>query len=224
MDLHGDEDAALQQAIAAELRAAQAAASMSGPDLAEQAGIKVDTVYRVLRGRRPVGVVEMIRLCQTLNTDDVELLERAKRRASALPSQSARSNQSLRLGEKMALIASSRGKSLDALYFDVVGPMSKQGFSMPRKAWNELISGSNYVARSEVLFSLAEALSVDPRYFFADDSKVDGEVEARLRFQRAMTDLGVNEVAARSIGTVAADDLEALGSSITRAIEDLRGR
>ncbi|MBD8518866.1 helix-turn-helix domain-containing protein [Plantibacter sp. CFBP 8804] len=221
MALQQDELAAIHQAIAVELRAAQAAVAVHATDLAERTGIKIDTVYRILRGHRAVTSVELIQISRILGVSHLEILERAEQRALSHSPQGRRPRQSIRVGEKLSLVASSQGKTLDALYLDIVGPLSHRGFAFPRKAWQELLSGTS-PARSEVLFSISEILGIDPQYLLKDDPEVEVAVEARLRFRRAMSDLGVTEVAARSVDGIAPQDLEAIGETIATALSAIR--
>lgn len=214
---------ALNEALADELRAAQLSERLSAPKLEELTGIGADTIRRTLKGERPVTVVELVKYAAALNFDELELVTRAKERAQATLGRSA-AHQSVRLREKLTLIATSAGKTTDGIYLDVVNHMTKQGFNFSRKSWQDLLDDSGAVARREVLFAIASALDVDPRYLTSDDPAVDREVEGRLRFHRAMVDLGVEEVAARAISSPSPEELDEIARSIAQAIEDYRSR
>lgn len=218
------EGKALHNALAAEVRAAQGAQRLSAPRLEELTGVHRDTIRRIINGDRPVTVVELAKLADALNFTDIEVVERAKAHARAEVAR-ARANrvaQSERLAEKLNLLASSVGKTTDSLYLDVVSHMAEKGFPFPRRAWQEILSASGTNATMEVLHVIADALDIDPRYLTSDDAAVDQEVEARLRFHRAMMDLGVEEVAARALEQVSPDELDQLQRSITKAIEEQR--
>lgn len=72
----------LQAALAAELRAAQAVANVKVRAWVDDIPVTHDTVYRVLRGQRPVSVVELILLCRVLEEDPLDLITRAVNRAA----------------------------------------------------------------------------------------------------------------------------------------------
>jgi len=77
-----DESAdALQEALAAELRAALAIANIKVRAWSRVALVSHDSIYRILRGQRPVTVVELVMLCRALGDDPLELIVRATRRA-----------------------------------------------------------------------------------------------------------------------------------------------
>lgn len=219
-----DRGKSLSDALATELRLAHAASGrLSAPKLEELTGIGSDTIRRTLKGDRTPTVVELIKYGEVMDFDEGDLISRTKERAQAesgRPSQ----QQSDRLREKLALLASSVGKTTDTIYPDVVHHMSRQGFHFPRAAWQEILSGSGAAVRREVLFAIASALDVDPRYLASDDPVVDREVEGRLRFQRAMIDLGVEEVAARSLKGSSFEDLDAIQRTVARAIEEAQNR
>ncbi|MFK3672492.1 hypothetical protein ACI2IX_20175 [Leifsonia aquatica] len=65
------------QALAAELRIAQAVARLSAPKLELLTGIRKDTVRRILSGKRPVTVVELAQLSFALGVEDTNLIARA---------------------------------------------------------------------------------------------------------------------------------------------------
>jgi hypothetical protein len=73
---------ALQVALAAELRAAQAVANVKVRAWVEDMPVSHDSVYRVLRGKRPVSVVELILLCDAIEEDPLDLITRAVNRAT----------------------------------------------------------------------------------------------------------------------------------------------
>lgn len=82
VELSLDEAAeALQEALAAELRGALAIANIKVRDWAQAAAVSHDSIYRILRGQRPVTVVELVLLCRALGDDPLDLLARASRRA-----------------------------------------------------------------------------------------------------------------------------------------------
>jgi len=75
--------AALHEAVAAELRAAHAVANVPVASWIEDVPITRDSIYRVLRGQRPVSVVELVLLCRAIEEDPLELIARAVNRATA---------------------------------------------------------------------------------------------------------------------------------------------
>ncbi|GAA4687265.1 helix-turn-helix domain-containing protein [Frondihabitans cladoniiphilus] len=80
--ISGNEAAdALQEALAAELRGALAIANIKVRAWARLAAVSHDSIYRILRGQRPVTVVELIMLCRALGEDPFDLITRASRRA-----------------------------------------------------------------------------------------------------------------------------------------------
>ncbi|AMM22797.1 hypothetical protein AX769_21920 (plasmid) [Frondihabitans sp. PAMC 28766] len=79
---HSPDAAALQDALAAELRAVQAVANVKVRAWAENIPVSPDSVYRVLRGQRPVSVIELILLCDAIKEDPLDLITRAVNRAA----------------------------------------------------------------------------------------------------------------------------------------------
>lgn len=221
--MNDQEEKALQDALAAELHATQVAGRLSAPKLEELTGIGADTIRRTLKADRAITVIELLKYAAVLDFDELEFIARAKELAQTTLGRPT-AHQSLRLREKLTLIATSAGKTTDGIYLDVVNHMTKQGFNFSRKSWQDLLDDSGAVARREVLFAIASAIDVDPRYLTSDNPEVDREVEGRLRFHRAMVDLGVEEVAARAIATPSPDELDDIATAIARAIEEHRSR
>ncbi|MFK4298597.1 transcriptional regulator with XRE-family HTH domain [Arthrobacter sp. GAS37] len=212
-----DESKALHDALAVEIRLAQAAQRLSAPKLEEMTGLQRDTIRRIANGDRPVTVVELARLGSALKFNELDLIDLAKARARA---GMATSEHSVRLREKLELLASSVGKTTDTIYQDVAEHLGKQGFHFPRKIWNELLSDSDTQARREVLFAISGAFDVDPRYLTTDSTDVDRVVEARLRFHRVMNDLGVEEVSAHALEQVSPDELDILRAATAEAVQE----
>lgn len=213
------EAAALHGALAEELRVAQDAAKLSAPRIEELTGIQRDTVRRILKGDRAVTAVEIVRLAEALQFDDVELVARAKARA-ARELDSPRRQSSARLREKLTLLSTASARTTDALYLEIAHHMSQRGFRFPRSAWNDLFDTGGSGSSAEMLFALADALHVDPRYLVTDDPLVDREVESHLRFHRAMIDLGVDEVAARTLQRVPPEEIDEMQKLIARVLKE----
>lgn len=76
--------------------------------------------------------------------------------------------------------------------------------------------------RVDVLFAVAEALDVDPDYFLRDDPELVEAVEARLGFDRAMRTLGIERVAARSLGTIEPAELRGIAAIVSEIVAELR--
>lgn len=74
----------LQQALAAELRAIQGVANITVRTWVADTPVSPDSVYRVLRGDRPVSVVELLLLCRVIEEDPFDLIARAMKRAEGL--------------------------------------------------------------------------------------------------------------------------------------------
>lgn len=72
----------VHRALADLLRAEAAIKGLSAPTLTAKTGMKAQTVRRILKGEREVGLLEFIRLCSALDVEYQELVERAFLRAA----------------------------------------------------------------------------------------------------------------------------------------------
>src|SRR4051794_24176765 len=106
----------LHEALAAELRAAQAIARINVRTWAERASITDDSIYRILRGRRPVSVVELILLCRALGDEPLELISRAIQRAGQSHSDFAGSQATRVQRARLALQAVGLHSDLNAAF------------------------------------------------------------------------------------------------------------
>lgn len=70
-----------QAALAAELRAVQGIANITVRTWVADIPVSADSVYRVLRGSRPVTVVELLLLCEAIGEDPQNVIARAVRPA-----------------------------------------------------------------------------------------------------------------------------------------------
>ena len=77
----------LQAALAAELRAIQGIANITVRTWVADIPVSADSLYRVLRGGRPVTVVELLLLCDAVDEDPQDVIARAvtRARSSASP-------------------------------------------------------------------------------------------------------------------------------------------
>lgn len=71
----------LQAALAAELRSVQGIANITVRTWVADIPVSADSVYRILRGSRPVTVVELLLLCGAINEDPQDVIARAVTRA-----------------------------------------------------------------------------------------------------------------------------------------------
>ena len=71
----------LQAALAAELRAAQGIANITVRTWVAEIPVSADSLYRVLRGTRPVTVVELLLLCDAVDEAPQDVIARAVARA-----------------------------------------------------------------------------------------------------------------------------------------------
>lgn len=78
------EGAALNAALAVELRLLRATGDLSVAKLQDLSGIHRDTIRRILNATRPITVIELDLLGAAMQFDSIDLLERAKSRASAV--------------------------------------------------------------------------------------------------------------------------------------------
>jgi len=77
----------LQAALAAELRAIQGIANITVRTWVADIPVSADSLYRVLRGGRPVTVVELFLLCEAVDEDPQDVIARAVTRAKGSASQ-----------------------------------------------------------------------------------------------------------------------------------------
>jgi transcriptional regulator with XRE-family HTH domain len=213
---------ALHEALATELRAAQGVAHVNVRAWADRASITHDTIYRILNGKRPVTVVELVTLCHAINDDPLELIQRAADRAGlSLNNQADEVVRSDRA--QLALEAANLYGDLDGAYREARQALGKSGQLLPLREWRAFIDGAGSQA---LVTSLAAFLEVPAEYLLgqmSDDDERTKKLEARLRLAKSMRSLGVTRMAARSLDELEPEEIETVEATIRALIEREEG-
>lgn len=210
----------LQEALAAELRAAQAIAQINVRSWAERASITDDSIYRILRGRRPVSVVELVGLCRAMGDDPLDLISRAMERAGqTLPSLSGA--EVIRAARAhLALEAAGLYGDLDAAFQKARAALSERAHLLSRRDWDAFLEGTG---SASVVSALATFLEVPGEYLAGHDDPMASRVESQLKFARTMREIGVTRLAARSLGELQPNEIHAVETAIREFIDEEEG-
>lgn len=210
----------LQEALAAELRAAQAIAQINVKTWAERASITDDSIYRVLRGRRPVSVVELVMLCQAIDDDPLDLISRATRRAG----ESVRGSRAAEIARadraRLAVEAAGLYDDLDAAFLKARAALSEEGLLLSRRDWYAFLEGIGSV---ETVSALSTFLEVPNDYLAGTDDAASSRVEVQLKFARTMREVGVVRLAARSLDELEPEEIHAVENAIREFIDEEEG-
>jgi transcriptional regulator with XRE-family HTH domain len=210
----------LHDALAAELRSAQAIAHIHVRTWAERALITDDSVYRILRGRRPVSVVELILLCRALGDEPLDLISRAIQRAGQSHSDLAGSEATRAERARLALHAAGLQGDLDAAFLKARDSLSEKTHLLSRRDWDEFVEGT---ASTAIVSALATFLEVPVEYLAGHQDLAASRVESQLKFARTMHDIGVTRLAARSLGELQPDEIHAVEAAIRGFIDEEEG-
>ncbi|WP_345376776.1 XRE family transcriptional regulator [Frondihabitans cladoniiphilus] len=211
---------ALHEALAAELRAAQAIANVNVRTWAQEAAITHDSIYRVLRGVRPVSVVELVMLCRALEEDPLELISRAAQRAGQ-PLGGSRKNEMTRVNRaRLALEAAGLYEDLDAAFLAARAAASKDGYLLSVGEWDAFLAGTSTAATTS---ALGIFLEVPGEYLTGREDAASSQIETQLRFARSMHDVGVTRLAARSLEELQPEEIQAVEAAIREFIDEEEG-
>jgi transcriptional regulator with XRE-family HTH domain len=210
----------LQEALAAELRAAQAIAQINVKTWAERASITDDSIYRVLRGRRPVSVVELVMLCEAIDDDPRDLISRATRRAG----EAVRGSRAAEIGRadraRLAVEAAGLHSDLDAAYLTARAALSEEGHLLSQRDWYAFLEG---IGSTETVSALSSFLEVPNDYLAGTEDAASSRVELQLKFARTMREVGVVRLAARSLDELQPEEIHAVETAIREFIDEEEG-
>ncbi|WP_454111258.1 helix-turn-helix domain-containing protein [Leifsonia shinshuensis] len=209
---------ALQEALATELRAAQGVAELNVRAWARRAGITHDSLYRVLRNRRPVSVVELIMLCRAIDEDPLDLISRAAQRAGQPLRGSSRAAEIIRANRaRLALEAAGLSEDLDVSFLKARTGLQSTGHLLSAKEWEGFLEGR---ASAATTAALGVFLDVPSDYLAGLEDEAAVKVGSQLRFARSMRDVGVTQLAARSLDQLEPDEIEAVETAIREFIDE----
>jgi hypothetical protein len=211
---------ALHEALAAELRAAQAIANVNVRAWAQRAAITHDSIYRVLRGVRPVSVVELVMLCRALDEDPRELISRAAARAGQSLGGSRKDEVVRANRARLALEAAGLYDDLDAAFLSARAAASRDGYLLSGGEWDAFLEGTSTAA---TMTALSAFLEVPGAYLSGQADAASSQIETQLRFARSMRDVGVTKLAARSLEELQPDEIQAVEAAIRDFIDEEEG-
>lgn len=211
---------ALHGALAAELRAAQGVAHVNVRAWAERASITHDTIYRILNGKRPVTVVELVTLCRAIEDDPLELLGRAAKRAGLDlvddVDEVVRSDRA-----RLALEAAGLWGNLDEAYTKARSALSKTGHLLSLREWRAFVDGAG---SHSLVVALADFLEVPADYLLGHTPEDEAQrIDAQLGFAKSMRSFGVTQIAARSLDELEPEEMATVESAIRALIDKEEG-
>jgi len=201
----------------------------------ERAGLPYRTVLRYIKGERDMPVPVLLALVHATNADLDALVKQLRGRVAfkelvsyvtggdAAPGEETSALRPAELARRLSLVFNSRGLDASTSRIKISEILLLSGASIDSQEWGQLMAGQLPSApRVEVLFAVAEALDVDPDYLLRDDPQLVEAVEARLGFDGAMRSLGIERVAARSLGAIEPDELRGIAAVVTEIVTELR--
>jgi transcriptional regulator with XRE-family HTH domain len=202
---------------------------------AERAGLSYRSVLRYVKGERDMPVPVLLALVQAADADLGALMTELRSRVafkellSYVTDDASVSPEGVgvlppaELARRLALVFAARGLTESSSRTKVSEILLLSGASINREEWGLLMDGRlPDPPRIEVLFAVAEALDIDPDYLLADDPSLIEAVEARLEFDGTMRGLGIERVAARSLGPIEPDELRGIAGVVSEIVTELR--
>ncbi|MCJ1709408.1 MULTISPECIES: helix-turn-helix transcriptional regulator [Microbacteriaceae] len=201
---------------------------------AERAGLPYRTVLRYIKGERDMPVPVLLALVHATNADLDALVKQLRGRVAFKElvgyvvdgNTTGEESSALRpaeLARRLSLVFNSRGLDATSSRTKISEILLLSGASIDRQEWGLLMTGQLPSApRVDVLFAVAEALDIDPDYLLRDDPELVEAVEARLGFDGAMRTLGIERVAARSLGTIEPAELRGIAAVVSEIVTELR--
>ncbi len=206
---------ALHEALATELRAAQGASRLSVRTWAERSSITHDMLYRILNGKRPVTVVELVMLCRTVGDDPLDLVSRAARRAGITTGDDV--HEVVRADRaRLALEAAGLWTDPEAAYTKARAALASTGHILSLREWRAFVDGAG---SHSLVDALSEFLEVPTDYLLGvspdDDAK---RMDSQLQLAASMRAIGVTKIAARSLDELEPEEMAAVYSAIRHLI------
>ena len=107
------------------------------------------------------------------------------------------------------------GKPYD--YPTVRDAAQAHGYFLSRTRWSLLKAGKEQYVPDEALVAIARVFDVDPEYFLQEDGKLPEQVEVELELLRSLRRAEVRNFAARALGPVDPDTLQAIAKILDEA-------
>jgi transcriptional regulator with XRE-family HTH domain len=114
------------------------------------------------------------------------------------------------------VIVSDTGKPFD--YPAIRDGAQQAGYYLSRTRWSLLKSGREQVVPDEALRAIASVFDVDPEYLIQDGGKLPERVEAELALIRSMRRAEVRNFAARALGPVDPEALQAIAKILDEGV------
>lgn len=120
-----------------------------------------------------------------------------------------------KVGLLLDVIMSPTGKPYD--YPAVRDAAQAQGYFLSRTRWSLLKAGKEQYVPDEALVAIARVFDVDPEYFLQENGKLPEQVEVELELLRSLRRAEVRNFAARALGPVDPDTLQAIAKILDEA-------
>lgn len=163
---------AFNAALAAVLRAERLRRGLLIRELAERAGMHVNTLQRYESGHRDIPIPALYDICAGLGVEPRRMVERAEARflAEQVESDQARRDPvdvGRRIRRVLSLVA--EGDFSAEVYRDLKPTLDATGVALSRSDWAGLVAGLSKDAPSEIILrAIASALGADSRYLLGD--------------------------------------------------------
>lgn len=123
------------------------------------------------------------------------------------------------LARKLSLlldvIMAPNGKPFD--YPAVRDAAQKEGYFLSRTRWSLLKAGKEQYVPYKALVAIAHVFDVNPEYLLQEDGNLPEQVEAELELLRSLRYAEVRNFAARALGPIAPEKLQAIAKILDEA-------
>ena len=238
-----DRPGLLARTIGMRMKARMAKQQLTLDDVAPQVGVSSSQLSKLLLGRRGMTIEQLDRLAWRLGTTiEAVIVESSNATSDRRSKWPEATEKAVAAGSKdhlwsvdevdsnlvrkvRHLIDMSRPrKSATETYDELAAACRPAGVLLASSQWDDVVCGriNPRVSWPDLLTPLADFFGVPDGYLRLDNPSEDDRVEADLRFESAMHDLGVQRVAARSSGTPSAEEVLDITESVSRAVDALR--
>jgi transcriptional regulator with XRE-family HTH domain len=240
----------LAVAVCAIIRDRMISAGISQRELASLISVSKSQVSKLLRAKAPISLDQVDRLVVSVGLDLESVIADASRSALDRKSEwqsicakevsidaaevvarrvlDESGETAAEFARKIRLLAESLRPRMDDfdLYAAVWARCNSAGVLLSAREWEAAILGREdlRIRKPQSILPIASFFGVSVDYLRHDDERRDDEIEADLQFDRAMYDVGVQRVAARSEGEIPSHEVREIAVSVTRVVEALRSK
>lgn len=122
-----------------------------------------------------------------------------------------------RLNLLLDVVVAERGKPVT--FREVQADLADRGIKLSRARWFYMKEGTGRLVRDPVLLTgLCEIFKVDPSYLVGDDATLPERINSQLEFVKSLRAARVKSFAARTLGDVSPETLQAISEYLNKDI------